>query len=313
MKMLLTGASGFVGAAVLATAQLRGMSVRPAFRGQTSEEHIGAVIVPTLSAETDWSAAVSNIDVVIHCAARVHVMDDKEVDPLSAFRAVNVEGTLNLARQSARAGVRRFIFVSSVKVNGEGTQLGCAYSAEDVAAPEDAYGISKAEAEKGLRLLSHKTGMEVVIIRPPLVYGPRVKGNFNSMLKWVSRGLPLPLGAVTTNRRSFVGVDNLVDLVLTCIDHPKAANQTFMVSDSEDLSTADLLQRIGLALGHPALLIPVPLRILNITSNLLGKRAIAQRLLGSLQVDITKTSTLLNWNPSISVNEGLRRAVKQRL
>jgi nucleoside-diphosphate-sugar epimerase len=313
MMMLLTGASGFVGAAILETAQLRGMSVRPVFRCQTSAEYRGAVIVPTLAADTDWSAAVSDIDVVIHCAARVHVMRDSEADPLMAFRAVNVEGTLNLARQSAHAGVKRFIFVSSVKVNGEGTHLGCAYFADDVAAPEDAYGISKAEAEDGLRLLSHETGMEVVIIRPPLVYGPKVKGNFNSILKWVDRGLPLPLGAVTTNRRSFVGLDNLVDLILTCVDHPKAANQTFLVSDNDDLSTADLLRRIGKALNQSVYLMPVPLSLLSIVLSLLGKRAIADRLLNSLQVDISKTCTLLDWKPPVSVDEGLRSAVKQRL
>ena len=223
------------------------------------------------------------------------------------------EGTLNLARQAALAGVKRFIFLSSIKVNGESTQPGSPYGATDLAAPEDAYGISKSEAEAGLRHLSFETGMEVVIIRSPLVYGPGVKGNFSSLLRWVACGLPLPLGSVTTNRRSLVGLDNLVDLILTCVDHPKAANQTLLVSDGEDLSTADLLRRIGKSLNRPARLIPVPVSILNIVSRLLGKSSIAQRLLGSLQVDISKTCTLLNWKPPVSVDEGLRRAVQQRL
>ena len=313
MKLLLTGASGFVGGAVLAASQSRGMSVRSVFRSDAPVAEGDAVTVSSLAADTDWSVAVSNIDVVIHCAARVHVMHDAEVDPLMAFRAVNVDGTLNFARQSAFAGVKRFVFVSTVKVNGEGTQPGIPYTAQDAPAPEDAYGVSKAEAEAGLRLLSDETGMEVVIIRPPLVYGPRVKGNFSSLLRWVARGLPLPLGLATTNSRSLVGLDNLVDLILTCVDHPKAANQTLLVSDGEDLSTADLLRRIGKALNRPVRLIPVPVSILIIASRLLGKSSIAQRLLGSLQVDISETCTLLNWKPPVSVDEGLRRAAQQRL
>lgn len=313
MKLLLTGASGFVGGAVLAASQSRGMSVRSVFRSDAPVAEGDAVTVSSLAADTDWSVAVSNIDVVIHCAARVHVMHDVEADPLMAFRAVNVDGTLNFARQSAFAGVKRFVFISTVKVNGECTQPGIPYTAHDAPAPEDAYGISKAEAEAGLRLLSDETGMEVVIIRPPLVYGPGVKGNFSSLLRWVARGLPLPLGLATTNRRSLVGLDNLVDLILTCVDHPKAANQTLLVSDGEDLSTADLLRRIGKALNRPARLIPVPVSVLIIASSLLGKSSIAQRLLGSLQVDISKTCTLLNWKPPVSVDEGLRRAAQQRL
>jgi nucleoside-diphosphate-sugar epimerase len=289
------------------------MSVRSVFRSDAPEAEGDAVTVSSLAADTDWSVAVSNIDVVIHCAARVHVMHDVEADPLMAFRAVNVDGTLNFARQSAFAGVKRFVFVSTVKVNGECTQPGIPYTAHDAPAPEDAYGISKAEAEAGLRLLSDETGMEVVIIRPPLVYGPGVKGNFSSLLRWVARGLPLPLGSATTNRRSLVGLDNLVDLILTCVDHPMAANQTLLVSDGEDLSTADLLRRIGKSLNRSTRLIPVPVSILIIASRLLGKSSIAQRLLGSLQVDISETCTLLNWKPPVSVDEGLRRAAQQRL
>lgn len=318
MKVLLTGASGFVGKATLAVAKQKGVLVVPVFRSLESANTFdyasaNCAVIPSLLADTNWQGALLGVDVVIHCAARVHVLNDAEVDTLATFRSVNLEGTLNLARQAALAGVKRFIFLSSIKVNGESTQPGSPYGATDLAAPEDAYGISKAEAEAGLRHLSFETGMEVVIIRSPLVYGPGVKGNFSSLLRWVACGLPLPLGSVTTNRRSLVGLDNLVDLILTCVDHPKAANQTLLVSDAEDLSTADLLRRIGKSLNRPARLIPVPVSILNIVSRLLGKSSIAQRLLGSLQVDISKTCTLLNWKPPVSVDEGLRRAVQQRL
>lgn len=318
MKVLLTGASGFVGKATLAEAKQRDIFVVPVFRSlelANTFDYASAncAVISSLLADTNWQEALLGIDVVIHCAARVDVLNEMEVDPLVVFRSINLEGTLNLARQAALAGVKRFIFLSSIKVNGERTQPGSPYRASDLAAPEDAYGISKAEAEAGLRQLSFETGMEVVIIRPPLVYGLGVKGNFSSLLRWVARGLPLPLGSATTNRRSLVGLDNLVDLILTCVDHPRAANQTLLVSDGEDLSTADLLRRIGKALNRPARLIPVPVSILIIASRLLGKSSIAQRLLGSLQVDISKTCTLLNWKPPVSVDEGLRRAAQQRL
>lgn len=308
-KVLLTGANGFVGSATTKALLRSKFEVLQAVRKSTNLDEISIGVV---DGGTDWTKALIDCSVVIHCAARVHMMQDSVSDPFSEYQKVNVAGTLNLARQAARAGVKRFVFLSSIKVNGEETQLGGPYSAHDVPAPEDAYGISKAEAEAGLRLLSLETGMEVVIIRPPLVYGPGVKGNFSSLLRWVARGLPLPLGLATTNRRSLVGLDNLVDLILTCVDHPKAANQTLLVSDGEDLSTADLLRRIGQALNRPARLIPVPVSILIIASRLLGKSSIAQRLLGSLQVDISETCTLLNWKPPVSVDEGLRRAAQQR-
>ena len=318
MHVILTGATGFIGSAFLAAAQQRSMKIRSVFRSNEQAKRFGdaknsAVVVPSIEADTDWSEALVDVDVVVHCAARVHVMNDSISEPLAEFCKVNVAGTLNLAKQAALAGAKRFVFLSSIKVNGEETQPGGPYSAHDVPAPEDAYGISKAEAEAGLRLLSLETGIEVVIIRPPLVYGPGVKGNFSNLLRWVACGLPLPFGLATSNRRSFVGLDNLVDLILTCVDHPMAANQTLLVSDGEDLSTADLLSRIGKALNRPARLIPVPVSILIIASRLLGKSSISQRLLGSLQVDISMTCTLLNWKPPVSVDEGLRRAVQQRL
>ncbi|MFP4080718.1 MAG: UDP-glucose 4-epimerase family protein [Ectothiorhodospira sp.] len=251
---------------------------------------------------------MAGTDVVVHTAARAHVMADAITDPLSEYQRVNVDGTRALARQAAEQGVRRFVFISSVKVNGERTVPGAPFSSDDEPSPEDAYGVSKFEAEQALREIGAETSMEVVIIRPPLVYGPGVKGNFASMMRWVKKGVPLPLGAVN-NRRSLVALDNLVDLVTTCIDHP-AANGVFLVSDGEDLSTRDLLRRVGNAMGRPARLIPVPPRLLEAGAVILGKRDVARRLLGSLQVDISKTRDVLGWEPPISVDEGLRRAVE---
>ena len=312
MKILLTGASGFVGGAVLQAMRQRNVAVRPVFRSQalvlaaecTADE---AVVVPTLDGSTEWTQALAGVDVVVHCAARAHVMRDEAVDPLAEYRRVNVGGTLHLARQAAAAGVQRFVFISSIKVNGETTQVGRSYVADDVPAPEDAYGVSKAEAEAGLRALANETGMALVIIRPVLVYGPGVKGNFLSMVRWVVRGVPLPLGAVTGNRRSLVALDNLVDLIVRCTDHPQAANQIFLASDGEDLSTADLLRRICLAQGVKTRLLAVPVWLLSLAARLMGRGAVAQRLLGSLQVDISKTQEVLGWQPPLSVDEGLKK------
>jgi nucleoside-diphosphate-sugar epimerase len=256
---------------------------------------------------TKWAQAVDGIDTVVHCAARVHVMRDLSGDPLAAFRCVNVDGTLNLARQAALAGVRRFVFISSVKVNGEGTPPGGAFSESDLPGPQDAYGQSKFEAEHGLRQLAVSTGMEVVIIRPPLVYGPGVKANFAALMRAVERGLPLPLGAVH-NQRSLVALDNLVDLIVTCITSPQAANETFLVSDGHDLSTTDLVRRMAQAAGVASHLLPVPVWVLQASAALLGKREAVQRLCGNLRVDIGKARRLLGWTPPLNVDEGLRRA-----
>jgi nucleoside-diphosphate-sugar epimerase len=234
-------------------------------------------------------------------------MNEVERDSLAEFRRVNVDGTLHLARQAAQAGVRRFVFLSSIKVNGDETHSGHPFAADDKAVPNDPYGLSKYEAEQGLRALSDETGLEVIIIRPPLVYGPGVKANFLTMMKFVRRGIPLPLGEITENRRSFVFLDNLVNLIVTCIDHPSAANKTFLVSDGEDLSTALLLRRMANALNRPSRLFPVPTGLLILSAKILGRPEIARRLCGSLQVDMTKTRELLNWSPPVSVDEGLRR------
>ncbi|ABL66603.1 UDP-glucose 4-epimerase family protein [Chlorobium phaeobacteroides] len=307
--ILLTGVTGFVGSALNKRLLQDNVSVRAAVRSEISElpKGVDLVQVGDLNPDIDWRGALSEVDAIVHLAARVHVMHDVVADPLAEFRRVNLEGTLNLAQQAALAGVRRFVFVSSVKVNGESTVLGKPFSPDDQPDPQDHYGISKYEAERGLLdLVSEKTGMEVVIIRPPLVYGPGVKANFASMMSWLDRGVPLPLGSVH-NQRSLVALDNLVDLIVTCLDHPKAVNQTFLVSDGEDLSTSELLQRMGRALGKPARLIPVPVGVMQFAANLLGKGAVAQRLFGSLQVDSSKARDLLGWKPVVTVDEALQK------
>ena len=309
--VLLTGASGFVGNAVLKAARLRSLKIRPVYRQiDSANEHPDATFVFGLNDGADWSQALQGVDVVIHAAARVHIMSEDAINPLAEYRRVNVEGTMSLARQAAAAGVRRFVFISSIKVNGETTAHGRPFTADDAPAPVDAYGISKAEAETQLKYLSQVTGMEVTIIRPPLIYGLGVKGNFANLINWVRIGVPLPLGGVTHNRRSLIALDNLVDLILVCASHPKAANQTFLISDGEDLSTGELLKMIGIALRRPARLFSVPVGLISFITGLLGKEVVAQRLMGSLQVDIRKTCELLDWKPSVTVDEGLRRVVE---
>ncbi|TBV08274.1 UDP-glucose 4-epimerase family protein [Phytopseudomonas dryadis] len=307
-SVLVTGGTGFVGGAVLSRLAAEGQYITAVVRDPLASlpGTVRMIVVPDFDVVTDWSDVLQGCGVIIHSAARTHVMNDQSIDPLAEFRKVNVDCTLNLARQAATAGIKRFIFISSIKVNGEGTPLGKPYNASDAPAPEDAYGQSKQEAEQGLVQLASETGMEVVIIRPPLVYGPGVKGNFASMIKLVEKGLPLPLGAIH-NKRSLVGIDNLVDLIICCIDHPAAANQVFLAGDGEDLSTTELLGGVGKAMGKPARLIPLPTGLLQFGARLLGKKAMAQRLLGSLQVDISKTCELLDWKPPYTVQEGLRR------
>ncbi|MCW2292130.1 nucleoside-diphosphate-sugar epimerase [Pseudomonas sp. BIGb0408] len=307
-RIMVTGGSGFVGRTLLERLHQEGHELIAPSRSPLTQAPVSVVnpLVGGLAADVDWTTSLEGVSVVIHSAARVHVMNDTAADPLVEFRKANVDGTLSLARQAAAAGVQRFVFISSIKVNGEGTQPGHAYRADDTPAPQDPYGVSKMEAEQGLRSLANETGMQVVIIRPVLVYGPGVKANFRSMMSWLRKGIPLPLGA-TGNKRSLVAVDNLVDLIATCIDHPAAANQTFLVSDGEDLSTTQLLQRMGNALGRPARLLPVPATLLQAGAAMLGRRAIAQRLCGSLQVDIAKTRELLGWTPPVSVDDALRK------
>ena len=327
MTTLITGASGFVGSKLCSELLARDHEIQGIVRSK-SLAHLAPSIrkhyraLGNIESDTDWSKALSDIDFIIHCAARAHVMNETEADALAAYRAVNVEGTKNLAEQATDAGVKRFIFLSSIKVNGERTNsphsnplpegegiLREHFSVNDNPAPKDAYGISKWEAERALYEVSARTGLEVVIIRPPLVYGPGVKGNFLSMLGWLNKGIPLPLGTIH-NQRSLVGIDNLVDLIITCIDHPAAANQTFLVSDDQDLSTDELLRRMSKALGKPARLLHVPAWLFQLGAQMFGKQDIAQRLLGNLQVDISQTKEILDWTPPVSVDDGLRKTAE---
>ena len=311
--VLVTGANGFVGKAVCADLPARGYRVIGVVRKniQTDLRNGGERLsLDEINADTNWSKILQGVDTIIHLAARVHLMRETAANPLKEFRITNVELTLNLARQAAALGVRRFIFISSVKVNGEVTPVGQPFNADDPPRPTDPYSISKHEAELGLLELAATTGMEVVIIRPVLVYGFGVKANFHSMMDWLIKGFPLPLGALP-NRRSFVALGNLVDLIATCIQHPAAVNQTFLVSDGEDLSISQLLSRTAAALGKSAWLVPVPLTALRVGAKLIGKEAVFQRLCGSLQVDISKTRRVLGWIPPIQVDDALKEAAQR--
>lgn len=309
--ILVTGASGFVGAALLRRLDGEGRAVRATYRKGRGQPPAGvpAVYLEGLSASLDWRAALQSVDVVVHTAARVHVMRDTATDPEEEFRRTNVAGTLGLARQAAAAGVRRFVFISSVKVHGESTLPGRPFSEADAPAPQDTYGQSKREAEQGLRAIAAETGMELVIIRPPLVYGPGVRANFQTLMRAVARGLPLPLAAVD-NRRSLLGLDNLVDFIVTCIDHPAAAGQIFLVSDGEDLSTPELIRRMAATMGRPARLFALPVWLLRTGAALLGKRAVFQRVCGNLQLDISRARNMLGWRAPLSVDEGLAQTMQ---
>ena len=310
MNILLTGATGFLGSRLATDLQSQsGVTMTLAVRSLTEISAVNTIKVEGLSADTDWSAALVNQDVVIHAAARAHIMKDEMLDPLTEYRKINVDGTLTLAQQASLSGVKRFIFISSIKVNGEGAHLGRPYTPEDSPAPEDSYGISKFEAEVGLLKLAAESEMEVVIIRPPLVYGPGVKANFASMISWVKKGIPLPFGSVD-NKRSLIALDNLIDFILLCTDRarsPKAANQVFLVSDGEDVSTTRLLRKVARAYGAKARLLPVPVSLMRLAAKLLRKSDMADRLFGDLQVDSSKALDLLGWSPVVTIDEQLRK------
>ncbi|MDZ4301867.1 MAG: SDR family oxidoreductase [Pseudomonas sp.] len=300
-----TGANGFVGRALCARLASEGLAYRPLLRRASAP---GDWAVGDIGPDTDWSSAMKGVRCVVHCAARVHLLQDSAASPLEAYRAVNVQGSRRLAEQAAAAGVKRLVFLSSIKVNGEHTVPGQAFAASDTPAPQDAYGQSKWEAEMALTEVARDTGLELVVVRPPLVYGPGVRANFLRLMNWVARGVPLPLAQVN-NRRSLVALDNLVDLLLLCTHHPKASGQTWMVSDGHDLSTPDLVRAIGHAMGRPARLFGVPPSLLRLGGQLSGRGAEIDRLLGSLQVNAVPTLRALDWRPPLSVEQGLRRAV----
>ena len=308
-----TGAAGFLGRALASELAARKNDVVSVVRERKSALFVRSGISDTrlvgeINLSTDWSVALHGVEVIVHCAARAHVMRDHAVDPLALYREINVQGTRRLAEQAVDSGVRRLVFLSSVKAAGERSVLDKPLQIADNPAPEDAYGISKFEAEQTLMEVSARTGLEVVIIRPPLVYGPGVKGNFLRLLRLVARGFPLPLGSVH-NARSMVYLDNLVDFLCTCVASPAAAGRTFFISDGEDLSTTELILALAAAMGRPARLLPVPAHILGLLGRVTGRSAEIERLIGTLQVDISPNLEL-GWAPPFSVETGLQETVK---
>lgn len=337
MNVLVTGVTGFVGHALVEPLISRGHKVSalvrhitPALPEQVKQTEVGDLTLKFQGGTQDpevWDApsadsthqhghqnqvitALKEADVLVHLAARVHIMNDKATDPLTEFRKANTDMTLGVARLAAKMGVKRFIFLSTLKVNGESTTGRLPFTEEDVCQPSDPYAMSKMEAEKGLVEIAENTGMELVIIRPPLIYGRGVKGNFASMMRWLARGIPLPLGAVH-NQRSLLALDNLVDFICHCVEHTRAANEVFLISDDSDISTSELVRKLAHAQGREARLLPVPEKLIEWMAGLLNKKDLADRLLGSLQVDNRKARHYLNWAPLVSMDEQLAKMVQQ--
>ena len=322
MKVLVTGATGFIGRSIVDSLLKMSVSVITMVRRYSDDlphvveqlvvDDLGTLISlgrPSDLSQDEMKQVLKNVDVVIHTAARVHMMDDDVADPLAKFRWVNTTGTIGLARLAAEAEVKRFIFLSSIKVNGEITSLGKPFKSDDCYVPDDPYGLSKLEAEQGLLEIAKQTKMDVVIIRPPLVYGPGVQANFNLLMKWVDKGVPMPLGAIK-NQRSLIALDNLVDFITHCIDHPKAANEIFLISDGKDVSTTELIKKLAKALDKRVWLVTVPVSLIKFIANLLGKRDVVERLFGSLQVDSVKARDVLGWKPVITMDEELTKLVE---
>lgn len=309
-KVLVTGANGFVGKALLREMVKQDIPVIAAVRKDCQKifNGIECVEVSDLSGKQDWSPVLKDIDSVVHTAARVHIMEGNESKTQYVYNQVNTEATLNLARQAVKADVRRFIFLSTIKVNGEVTQLGTLFNEKIKSPPVDYYAFSKWKAEQGLMHIAEETGMEVVIIRPPLIYGPGVKGNLAKIIKSIRLGIPLPLGALN-NRRSLLAMENLVNFIQLSLTHPKAANETFVLADGEDVSTTQLLKKVAAAMNKKVWLLPVPISWMAFPAKLFGKQALVERLFGSLQVDSKKARELLKWSPVISMDEQLKEMV----
>ena len=312
LKILITGSNGFVGQFLTHYLQEIGHECISTYRhlpDELSMETKKHFSVGNIDAQTQWQSALTGVDSVVHLAARVHVMQETDADPLAAFRAVNTEGTMNLARQAVVSGVKRFVYLSSIKVNGEQTTDKPFY-ADDQPNPLDPYAVSKFEAEQQLLALGKETGLEVVIIRPPLVYGPEVKGNFSRLIKLVDKSLPLPLAGIN-NARSLVNIENLCSLIQTCLTHPQAVGEVFLVSDGQDLSTSELFEYISQALDKKSRLFYLPAGLIKFMTFILGRKAEYERLFGSLQVDIAKNEQLLGWQPVVSVQSGINKTVKK--
>lgn len=312
-KVLITGANGFVGNSLCKTLALRGYIAHGATRLPCEfPSAVKNVLVGEINNQTDWKLILGGCDVVIHLAARVHVMQETEGNPLSEFRKVNVAGTEHLAWSAAAAGVKRLVYVSSIKVNGEETCNDQAYTEQSNPSPQDPYGISKWEAEQALHRVAKETGLEVVIVRPPLVYGPNVKGNFAQMISVIARGVPLPFASVN-NKRSLIYVKNLVDALILCATHSAAPGNTYLVSDGEDISTSDLLRKLAFAMEKKSRLFLFPMSLLRLTARVFRKSDQVTRLLGSLRVDSSKIRHELGWVPPFSVSDGLKATVKDRI
>lgn len=303
--ILITGAGGFVGTSLVSEMARRGIP----YRAVTRRRGQNSFVIPNIDGQTDWTAALDGVEIIVHLASRAHVTHETASQTETQIQCANVDATLNLARQAARAGVKRFVFISSIKVNGEATAPGRPFTAMDRPDPQNLYARSKLDSELGLFAIARETGLEVTVIRPPLVYGPGVKANFGTMMQWIDRGIPLPLGAVN-NKRSFVYVGNLVDLIIVAAGHPRAAGEVFLVSDDEDMSTTELFRRLAVALGRQCWVMPVPASLLKLAATMLGRRDVANRLIDSLQVDCGRTREVLGWTPRINVDVGLQQTAR---
>lgn len=308
MKLLITGYSGFVGTHLVDAIK---ESYSFSLLGRRSPNFTCEYLQSSINSEADYSSILTGVDVVIHAAGLAHVVNDKSKDSLKEYRSVNLKGTLNLAKQASEKGVKRFIFISTVKVNGEKTPLEKPFTHEDARQPQDFYGLSKSEAEEQIEKLSKDTGMDYVFIRPPLVYGQGVKANFSALMKLTIKKIPLPFGAIKSNRRSLVSVYNLVDLIKVCIEHPNASNQIFLVSDGEDLSTTAMVKLMADVQSVKPLLLPLPVWLLKMLGKLTGRCDMISRLTDSLRVDITHTQETLSWTPPYSVTQGFAKSIER--